>query len=418
MDDQDRRFVKEDRSSDLTADRRRSLRGLDWFVFFVADVQTGFGPFIAVYLTAHKWTQIDIGLVLTVGGLISLFGQIPAGALLDALPSPRRAAAISVCLVGLSALILALWPSHLGVYTSRVLQAGASCILGPAIAAISLGITRPDAVGQRFGRNAAFASAGTGIAAAVMGLCGYYISNQSVFIVTALLALPALFALLQIKESHIDTKRSHGGDRQDLSSLAEIMRFASAHRPIFLFASCVFLFHLANAGVLPLVASNFTARSSTTATFLIALAMILPQFTVTIISPVVGRLTERFGRRTFLILGFGALFVRILLTALSSNQATVVLLQALDGISAAVLGVLVPLTIADLTRRTGRFNLVQGFVGCAMGLGASLSTTLAGFLADRFSTMDALISLSAIAASGLLIVWIAMPETKSDQDEA
>ena len=54
------------------APSRRSLRGLDWFVFFVADVQTGFGPFVAVYLTTQKWTQIDIGLVLSVAGLVAL----------------------------------------------------------------------------------------------------------------------------------------------------------------------------------------------------------------------------------------------------------------------------------------------------------------------------------------------------------
>ena len=48
----------------------RSLRGLDWFVFFVADVQTGFGPFISVYLTTQKWTQTDIGFVLSIGGIV------------------------------------------------------------------------------------------------------------------------------------------------------------------------------------------------------------------------------------------------------------------------------------------------------------------------------------------------------------
>src|SRR5262249_26253905 len=46
---------------------RQSLRGLDWFIFFLADVQTGFGPFIAVYLTTQKWTQGEIGLVLSIG---------------------------------------------------------------------------------------------------------------------------------------------------------------------------------------------------------------------------------------------------------------------------------------------------------------------------------------------------------------
>jgi hypothetical protein len=44
---------------------QRSLRGLDWFAFFVADVQTGWGPFVATYLTSVAWTQFDIGLILS-----------------------------------------------------------------------------------------------------------------------------------------------------------------------------------------------------------------------------------------------------------------------------------------------------------------------------------------------------------------
>ena len=62
----------------------RSLIGLDWFTFFLADVQTGFGPFVSVYLTGQKWTQGDIGLVLTIGGIIGLIGRVPGGAIVDA----------------------------------------------------------------------------------------------------------------------------------------------------------------------------------------------------------------------------------------------------------------------------------------------------------------------------------------------
>ena len=75
------RSSSEDRLRFVSA---RSRRSLDWFVFFVADIQTGFGPFVAVFLTTQKWTQVDIGLVLTVSGLVSLVGQIPFGALVDA----------------------------------------------------------------------------------------------------------------------------------------------------------------------------------------------------------------------------------------------------------------------------------------------------------------------------------------------
>ena len=71
----------------------QSLRGLDWFIFFLADVQTGFGPFIAVYLTTQKWTQAEIGFVLSISGIISLVGQMPGGAIVDAARSERLVAA-------------------------------------------------------------------------------------------------------------------------------------------------------------------------------------------------------------------------------------------------------------------------------------------------------------------------------------
>src|SRR5687768_18345640 len=89
---------------------RTSLRGLDWFVFFVADVQTGFGPFVAVYLTSQKWTQVDIGLVLSAAGIVALIGQMPGGAIVDAARSERWVAAFGQAGIGLAALAYATMP--------------------------------------------------------------------------------------------------------------------------------------------------------------------------------------------------------------------------------------------------------------------------------------------------------------------
>jgi MFS family permease len=352
----------------------RSRRGLDWFVFFVADVQTGFGPFVAVYLTAQKWTQTDIGLILTVGGLIALFGQIPGGAILDAMRSPRLAAAISIVLIGISALILALWPVFPAVLASRVLQAGASCILGPAIAALSLGLVRRSEIGERLGRNGSFASIGTGLAAAGMGACGYYISNQAVFFVTAAFVAPAMIALLQIDRRDIDPDRAHGSTKAQPLTLAAAKNLLT-NRTLAIFALCVMLFHLANAAMLPLVASMLTLQSSESSAALIAVAMVVPQFIVAILSPTVGRKAQQWGRRPVLLIGFSALVIRGVLFAAVTPSEYIVAVQILDGISAATLGVLVPLSIADITRNSGRFNLTQGLVGCAMGIGASISTS-------------------------------------------
>ena len=192
------------------APSRESLRGLDWSIFFLADVQTGFGPFIAVYLTTQKWTQAEIGLVLTIGGLVGLIGQMPGGAIVDFARSERLVASLAVVTIGTSALAYAAWPILPIVLAAATLHAAASCVLGPAIAAISLGLVGPLGIGERFGRNARFAALGNGTAAAAMGTCGYLLSSRSVFLVTAALAIPTLLALARIREREIDAARAHG----------------------------------------------------------------------------------------------------------------------------------------------------------------------------------------------------------------
>lgn len=393
----------------------RSRRNLDGFVFFVADVQTGFGPFVAVYLTTQKWTQVDIGLVLTISGLVSLAGQIPMGALVDRIRSLRLAAAISLVVIGLSAVAFALWPIFPVVLASRILHAGASLVLGLALVSLSLALVGERGISERLGRNAAFASAGTGIAAAVMGATGYYLSNHAVFLLAAALVVPAIICVMRIRPEEIDLsimrrpKSAPTGMGFQAKGLGQLLR----NRTLLVFAACVVMFHLANAAMLPLAASMLTLRSTESATIIVAAAMVVPQFTVTVLSPFVGHFAARWGRRPLLLAGFAALAVRGLLFTLTEQPGLLVLIQVLDGVSAAALGVLVPLTIADLTRTSGHFNLAQGAVGCAMGIGASISTTLAGYVADSLGAYTAFATLAALAAAGLMLAALAMPETRA-----
>jgi len=95
-----------------------------------------------------------------------------------------------------------------------------------------------------------------------------------------------------------------------------------------------------------------------------------------------------------------------------SNPYALVAVQLLDGVSAAALGVMVPLIVADVTRGTGRFNLALGFIGSAVGIGASASTTLAGYLSDHFGSAVAFFGLAGIAAAGVALALAALPETK------
>jgi len=397
------------------APSRASLRGLDWFVFFLADVQTGFGPFVSVYLTAQAWTQVDIGLVLTLGSLIALAGQMPGGAVVDAARSERLVAACGVIAISASAIALAAWPIFLLVLLGRVLHAAASCVLGPAMAAISLGLVGHAGIGERLGRNARFASIGTGLAAAAMGALGYLTSPRYVFFATAALIVPTLIALFHIRPGEIDPERAHGGKHgMGLRKLGEGLLSLLGNRPLVILAACALLFHLANAAMLPLMGSLLTTRSSDLATALIAACIVVPQLVVAAFAPWVGRHAEQWGRRPLLLLGFAALPLRGVLFATVTDPFLLVAVQLLDGISAAALGVLVPLVIADATRGTGRFNLAQGIVGSAVGIGASLSTTLAGYMSDTLGSGAAFCGLAVLGFAGLVVVWAWLPETRPD----
>src|SRR3974390_526314 len=115
----------------LPAPSRESLRGLDWFIFFLADVQTGFGPFVAVYLTTQKWTQGQIWLMLSVSGLVALIGQMPGGAVVDLARSERLVAGLAVAAISVSALAYAAWPIFPIVLCVAALPAVRSFVLGP-----------------------------------------------------------------------------------------------------------------------------------------------------------------------------------------------------------------------------------------------------------------------------------------------
>jgi MFS family permease len=386
----------------------RGPRALDLLNFFVADVQTGFGPFVAVYLTTHKWTQVEIGFALTLGTIVALISQIPAGALVDAMRNKRAAASGALVGVIIAASLLALQPTQLPVLVAQVLHAFASCILTPAIAAISLHLVGHSELGERLGRNARFASLGNGLAAVVMGATGAWLSSRAVFVLTAVLCVPALIALSGIG-------RGAHARRQTTTRMLDWpgLRKLFSDRRLLVFAVCVGLFHLSNAAMLPLAGAAVTMRAGQYANLIIAACILVPQAIVALLSPWVGRQASVIGRRPLLLLGWASLPLRGLLLAVLPGPWLLVAGQAVSGISAAVFGVMLPLLAADLTRGTSHFNLCLGSLGLAMSLGAALSTTLGGWIADAASLQLAFGMLAAVGLLGTLAIWWAMPETRT-----
>ncbi len=351
------------------------------------------------------WTQGQIGLALSIGTVTFMVAQVPCGALVDASANKSRVTALAVLAIVASALLLAVFPARLPVFAAEVLHGLASCILTPAIAALSLaavGGVGGHMFGERLGRNARFASIGSGAAAALMGGVGYYFSERAVFFLAAGLALPALFALRLVRVGRVHTTREKP---QKLGAML-------LDRRLLLFALCCALFHLANAAMFPLAAVEVTRQAHGVGELIIAACLVLPQGLVALLSPWVGRVAERWGRRPILLLGFAAVPLRGVLFALISQPDIVVAVQILDGVSGAVFGVLLPLVVSDITRGTGRFNLCMGVIGLAIGAGATVSTAFSGLIADRYHTPMAFAALAGVGVVAFLLLWAFLPETR------
>lgn len=395
-------------------DDAAGLRALDWLNFFVANLQTGFGPFIAVYLTTHKWTQGQIGIALSVGSAVTMLAQVPAGAMVDAIPRKRLAATIGLIAVGCSAMLLALWPARGPVMLAQGLHGFASCVLVPAIAAITLNRVGRRAFAERLGRNARFAAIGNAAGAALMGAVGSYISSAAVFWLATALAVPALAAVRAMPPRDPPEDKALAAATEPPDRRREPGWRVLLDRRLLGFALCIVFFQLANAAMLPIAAAEVTRQAGDRANLVIAACLVVPQAVVALMSPWVGRRAEQRGRRWVLLLGFLALPLRGLLLATLASPAMIVATQLLDGVSGAVAGVLVPLVAADLTRGTGRFNLCMGTIGLAVGVGATLSTAMAGGLAGRFGNSVAFLALTLAGAMAVLIAAVSMPETRPE----
>src|ERR1700683_723699 len=187
-----------------------SLRGLDWLNFFLADVQTGVGPFLAIYLAGYGWNEERVGLALTVGGIAGILAQTPAGGLVDQVHRKRTLIAAGIGALALGALLIAFVPTFWSVMSAQVLIGGTSSIFCPAICALSLGVLGQRPLDVRQGRNQSFNSAGNVIAAVSMGVLGYFVSNRSIFFFVAIFTLPTLLALRNIRADEIDYERARG----------------------------------------------------------------------------------------------------------------------------------------------------------------------------------------------------------------
>jgi MFS family permease len=390
----------------------RSRRGLDWMNFFLSDVQTSFGSFVAFYLATLQWSKQDVGFALMTGGLAGVLCMAPGGALADTIPWKRLLAGTGIAMLGGAALILALHPTMWLVFAAETLHGLTAGIIGPAISAISLGLVGRSAMSARTGRNQRFQAAGTALTAGLMGLIGHSISQSAIFVATAAFCIPALIALSFIRPEEIDYRRARNARKDDKTVTPSLIADLGKNRGLLVFAGCVILFQLSDASMLPMVSEELALGKGDARALYMSALVIAPQVTVALLAPWVGYHSERHGRKPLLLIGFGAEIIRALLFMVVSSAPFLIAIQVLDGLSGAIVTVLTILVVTDLTAGTGRFNLARGVVGMLVGIAGSVSLAANGFLFTRYGNAVGFLVIAAIAAAATAFLWMFMPETK------
>jgi MFS family permease len=396
----------------------QTLCALDAVNFLMADVHNGVGPFLAIYLVASlHWNPRDIGVVISTAGIAGLIAQTPFGAWVDRLRYKREGLAVGVALLGIGALAVVFFDSFAEVVGAQVVMGVVGTFFPPAMAGMTLGIVGRRGLDLRIGRNETFNHAGNVFAAVTAGLLGYWLARRYIFYSTALFCVVAIAAIFFIRSTEIDFERSRGceigedekkNDGRAVSGFFEVL----TNRSLLIFTISVVLFHFANAAMLPLIGQKLSLGHPRGSSLYMAVCIVGAQTVMIPVALAAGRFAHSWGRKAVFLIGFAALPIRGTLYTLNDNPYYLVGVQLMDGIGAAIFGVVSVLVIADLTRGTGRFNFMQGVVATATGLGASLSNGIAGFIVQRAGFNAAFLFLAIVATFALGIFWILMPETK------
>lgn len=394
---------------------RRSLRALDRLNLSLGDVRDVFEPFLSVFLAVdHRWNPAQVGLAISTTSLVGLFAQLPAGAIVDASKHKRAIIAISTIAVALSYLVIVNFTTLPVVVLAQAVIGTSAIIVGPTVSAITLGLVGHEQLEKRVGRNESFNHTGNAIAAILAGGLGQFAGRHWIFYLFAIFCIAIVISVFQIRRREINSSLSRSQDQAEGQHPAKLQDLAQ-DRAFQILTIAVALFYFTNAPLLPIVSQKVAGGQGSAPTVFVAASIFVAQIMMIFVSGRTGVIAERRGRKQLFLIACGAVAVRSLLYLFYDGAWFLVSVQLLDGIASGIASVLVILMVADLAEGTGRFNLAQGAINTAIGVGSSLGNLTLGFLAQLvgFKVVFMVTATLAIATFGLF--WLKMPETRGYQ---
>lgn len=377
----------------------------------------------------------------------------------------------TTCLTLLTAMTAQEYGANLGwMIFLKFIQGGVTALIPPGLNSITQGIVGADGMTRQVSNNEMRNHFGTAVIVLTGSLMAFFMYPEigMLFLVSPVACVGVIFFLLKINPKDIDHDAARGLIKSDSSNGNEPVteytlsedgstgatgstpigqkmlgapsfnfggenakRVGGAESPLTLlkdttlltFIIIVFLFHMSNGTVLPLVMQTLAIGDGGSGILMAGLCIILAQIFMVASAKICGDYSGIWGRKTIFVIGLFSVPVRCLilfiLTGIKNSQEEVsvflqiVILstQILDGVGAGVFGTMYILVTSDISAGTGRFSLTLGLTTAAMSIGGTFSGYLGQALAQDLGYQNAFMILGVMAcipAAGYLVF---MPET-------
>lgn len=390
---------------------KRSLAGLNAANFFQAEMVGVVMPVLNALLRESHWRYDAIGMATAAAGLGTLVFQAPAGWITDRFSCRRVLFAAMALLTGVCLAFIPIVPrSYVWMDALLFVSGAAQSFFAPLLGALALGLAGHKLLNRTMGANQGWNHAGNIFAALLAMAVVSALGLNALFYSVAACSLLAAGTMLLIRESDLDERIATGltSGQEKEAKWTELFRNRTI---LFLFLS-IFMFHLANAPILPTVALYVKKLGGSddlmTATVLTAQIVMVP------VALMAGRFCDSWGRKPVMAVAFWVLPLRIFSYSLVRSPSAVVYLQALDGIGAGIYGVAVVALAADLTRGKGRFNTLMGLFATALAIGGVAGPLLSGFLVQHLGFRITFYAFAALATLGAIVFTLLVPETRPE----
>lgn len=456
----------------MTAESKASARFfLGLVALFLGELRDGLTMInmqSAFLIVSKNYSEKQAGILFFVFGMSQFLFQTPAGYIMDYTDwKVGWLASASITTTALTLLTASTAQdngANLGwMIFIKFIQGAVTALIPPGLNSITQGIVGSDGMTRQVANNEMRNHFGTAIIVLTGSVAAFYMYPDIglLFLVSPIACVGVIFFLLRIDPADIDHDAARGlksdrdasdyslaqedgvpssGKSQEPSILGNVsFNFGASDKghvdgasspltllrdtTLLVFTVLVFLFHVSNGTVLPLVMQTLAIGEGSVGILMSGLCIIVAQFFMVASAKICGDYSGLWGRKTLFLIGLSSVpvrcFILYVLTGIKEAQEEhstvlqVIILstQILDGVGAGVFGTMYILVTSDISAGTGRFSLTLGLTTAAMSIGGTVSGYLGQALAQDLGYRTAFLILgfmSCVPAAGYLLF---MPET-------